>query len=109
MTVALRRVGLERAHVTVVATLDQREPMMREVAAFFGWETRGFPAAVLAGVRVPTPSAVVAAAVGTPGVAEAAALLAAGPGSSLVLTKTIVGPVTVAVGADVTSAPFSER
>ena len=54
---------------------------------------RTFAAAALAGVvasgRVPNPSEVVAAAVGTPSVAEAAALLAAGPGAGLVAAKRI--------------------
>jgi cobalt-precorrin 5A hydrolase len=56
------------------------------------------PAAALAAVAVPG-GARVAAAVGTPSVAEAAALLVAGehgPKPRLVVPKTIVGDVTVA-------------
>ncbi len=46
---------------------------------------------------MPTPSAVVADAVGTPSVAEAAALLAAGPGAELVVHKQANAVATVAV------------
>jgi cobalamin biosynthesis protein CbiG len=54
----------------------------------------GHPAAALARVAVPAPSARVAAAVGTASVAEAAALLA---GGSLLVGRTVHGRVTVAV------------
>lgn len=66
------------------------------------WPLRCFPAATLATVAVPTPSPVVAAEVGTPSVAEAAALSAAN-GEHLRVTKQIVrlpdepGAVTVAI------------
>lgn len=46
-----------------------------------------YPAARLAAVRVPCPSPTVASAVGTPSVAEAAALLAAGAGGRLLVAK----------------------
>jgi cobalamin biosynthesis protein CbiG len=49
---------------------------------------------VLAGVPVPSPSVRVADQVGTPSVAEAAALLG---GGALVVVKTMHGRVTVAV------------
>ncbi|MDQ2726234.1 MAG: precorrin-3B C(17)-methyltransferase, partial [Actinomycetota bacterium] len=58
---------------------------------------RSFTAAQLASVQVPNPSEVVAAEVGTASVAEAAALLAAGPGADLVVTKRKGGTATVAV------------
>ncbi|RBY85029.1 cobalamin biosynthesis protein [Blastococcus sp. TF02A-30] len=79
-----------------LATLDARlrEPGLREAAVLRGWRLVGHPAAALAGVAVPTPSERVAAAVGTPSVAEAAALL---DGGSLTVPKTVVGRVTVAV------------
>jgi cobalt-precorrin 5A hydrolase/precorrin-3B C17-methyltransferase len=48
-------------------------------------------------VDVPHPSAAVAAAVGTPSVAEAAALLAAGPDARLVVAKQTSAGATVAV------------
>ncbi|WP_138734618.1 Rv2231c family pyridoxal phosphate-dependent protein CobC [Modestobacter excelsi] len=79
-----------------LATLDARstEPGLREAAARRGWPLTGHPAGALATVPVPTPSARVAAAVGTPSVAEAAALL---DGGQLVVGKTVHGRVTVAV------------
>jgi histidinol-phosphate aminotransferase len=80
----------------VLATLDARaaEPGLREAAARRGWPLTGHPAAALAAVPVPGPSARVAAAVGTPSVAEAAALLG---GGRLVVGRTVHGRVTVAV------------
>ncbi|MCZ2836169.1 Rv2231c family pyridoxal phosphate-dependent protein CobC [Modestobacter sp. VKM Ac-2985] len=79
-----------------LATLDVRaaEPGVREAAARRGWLLTGHPAAALAAVPVPTPSARVAAAVGTASVAEAAALLG---GGRLVVSKRVHGRVTVAV------------
>jgi len=79
-----------------LATLDARaaEPGVREAAARRGWALIGHPAAALARVPVPTPSARVAAAVGTGSVAEAAALL---DGGTLVVPKSVHGRVTVAV------------
>jgi cobalt-precorrin 5A hydrolase/precorrin-3B C17-methyltransferase len=56
-----------------------------------------YPAAVLAAVPVPNPSDVVRAEVGTPSVAEAAALHHAGPGAELVVEKIKGAAVTVAV------------
>jgi cobalamin biosynthesis protein CbiG len=56
-----------------------------------------FSAEELAAVAVPNPSDRVARAIGTPSVAEAAALCAAGPGARLVLAKVVHGPITVAI------------
>ncbi|MGY2066115.1 uroporphyrinogen-III C-methyltransferase [Blastococcus sp. SYSU DS0619] len=79
-----------------LATLDTRsaEPGLVAAAARRGWPLTGHPAAELAAVRVPAPSATVADRVGTPSVAEAAALL---DGGVLVVGKTVHGRVTVAV------------
>lgn len=79
-----------------LATLDARagEPGLRAAAAQRGWTLVGHPAAALAQVRVPTPSARVTEAVGSPSVAEAAALL---HGDTLSVRKTVFGRVTVAV------------
>ena len=81
-----------------LATLDTRatEPGLVTAAATRGWPLTGHPAAALAAVPVPAPSARVAAAVGTPSVAEAAALL---DGGTLLVGRTVVGRVTVAVSA----------
>jgi cobalt-precorrin 5A hydrolase/precorrin-3B C17-methyltransferase len=62
-----------------------------------GGQLRLFPAETLRRVRVPTPSDTVLAAVATPSVAEAAALLAAGPGAELVVTKRKSAHAAVAV------------
>ncbi len=56
-----------------------------------------YPAEVLAAVPVPNPSDVVLAEVGTPSVAEAAALHHAGPGAELVVEKIKGATVTAAV------------
>lgn len=88
-----------------LATLDTRarETGVRAAAARRGWTLVGSPAAALAAVPVPTPSARVAAAVGTGSVAEAAALLS---GGTLTVPKLVHGRVTVAVAeAPTGSAP----
>ncbi|MFN2608976.1 MAG: precorrin-3B C(17)-methyltransferase [Acidimicrobiales bacterium] len=92
---ALAAAGLAPASVAAVATIDRRaaDPALGAL----GPPVRGFPAAALSGVAVPTPSSVVAAAVGTPSVAEAAALLAAGPHAELVVRKRRSAHATVAV------------
>ena len=82
-----------------LATLDARavEPGIVSAAALRGWPVTGHPAERLARVQVPSPSSRVASAVGTPSVAEAAALLT---GGSLLVGKTVHGRVTVAVADD---------
>jgi cobalamin biosynthesis protein CbiG len=82
-----------------LATLDARaaEPGIVSAATRRGWRLTGHAAADLAGVEVPSPSARVATVVGTPSVAEAAALLA---GGALLVGKTVHGRVTVAVADD---------
>jgi cobalamin biosynthesis protein CbiG len=81
-----------------LATLDARaaEPGLTLAAARRGWPLTGYSPAQLAAVAVPAPSPRVAALVGTPSVAEAAALLA---GGRLLVGKTVHGRVTVAVSA----------
>jgi cobalt-precorrin 5A hydrolase/precorrin-3B C17-methyltransferase len=92
---ALDGAGLARASIAEVATLDRKksEPGL----AALGLPMRGFTADALREVSVPTPSAVVADAVGTPSVAEAAALLAAGAGAELIVHKQANAVATVAV------------
>ena len=88
---ALAGAGVDPAAVGAVATLDRKaaEPAIVALADRLGVALQGvrrrrrWPA-----VAVPNPSEVVAAAVGTPSVAEAAALLASGPGATLVAPKT---------------------
>src|SRR5258707_15496505 len=64
-----------------MATLDAKasEPGSVSAARRRGWPVVSYPAGRLAEIAVPHPSAEVAAAVGTPSVAEAAALASGGP------------------------------
>lgn len=96
---ALARAGLHAGAVGLVATVEAKrhEPAVVALAHTLGVPLRVLPAGLLAAVPVPNPSAVVAAAVGTPSVAEAAALAAAGPGAQLVVEKNRSSDSTVAV------------
>lgn len=86
---ALDAAGVAPADVLVLASVDVKrdEEAVLHLAAARGWSLRFFAPHALGAVAVPTPSRVVARHVGTPSVAEAAALLAAGAGSELVLAK----------------------
>ncbi|HEX5367288.1 MAG TPA: precorrin-6y C5,15-methyltransferase (decarboxylating) subunit CbiE [Acidimicrobiales bacterium] len=92
---AAREAGHDAA--TVLATIDARVPHPAVAAVAGGRRVVGLPASLLAAVEVPDPSPVVAAAVGTPSVAEAAALLGAGPGARLVVGKVRGAAATAAV------------
>ena len=83
--------------VRYLATADVKadEPGLLAAAAERGWPVRTFPASRLAAVPVPNPSEVVRRAVGTPSVAEAAAL--AEPGATLLAAKRASAHATVAV------------
>ncbi|MGI5164362.1 cobalamin biosynthesis protein [Spirillospora sp. CA-253888] len=76
---ALRASGPSPLPVRALATVDSKlgEPGIRQAAARRGWPLLGHPAAVLAGIAVPNPSDAASRGVGTPSVAEAAALHAA--------------------------------
>jgi len=91
--------GLPPGEVGVLATLDRRaaEEGVRAVAAEFGWRLVSLAAAELAAQPVPNSSETVAAAVGAPSVAEAAALAAAGAGAVLIAPKRVFPGITVAV------------
>ena len=96
---ALAAAGLSPLSVRVVATLDRKatEPALVQLCEKRGWALQGHVAAQLDAVRVPTPSDAVRAAVGTASVSEAAALVAAGAGATMILPKQVHGRVTVAV------------
>ena len=81
--------GLHPDAVGAVATIEAKrhEPAIVAMAEELQVALRPFPPEALAAIAAPNPSAVVAAAVGTASVAEAAALLAAGPGATLVVPK----------------------
>jgi cobalamin biosynthesis protein CbiG len=83
-----------RADDVRLATLEARGSVVSAAGARRGWPVAIHTAAELAAVPVPAPSGRVAVAVGTPSVAEAAALLG---GGRLRTGKTVVGRVTVAV------------
>jgi len=89
---------LHPCEVTAVVTLDRKAevPAVRELANTLGAEVAAYPAATLAVHQVPHPSSVVGRAVGTSSVAEAAVLA---HGARLVVTKTVLGRCTLAVGA----------
>jgi cobalt-precorrin 5A hydrolase/precorrin-3B C17-methyltransferase len=78
-----------------VATVDRRADHPAVLA--LGLPMQSFPSADLAAVDVPNPSTAVADAVGTPSVAEAAALLAAGAGGRLLTPKQKNATATAAV------------
>ncbi|MEV3962327.1 cobalamin biosynthesis protein [Nocardia sp. NPDC050193] len=85
--------------IACLATLDRRagEPGPRDAAAVLGVPLYGYSVERLGRMPVPNPSERVAAALGIPGVAEAAALLA-GTGPVLV-PRQVVGGVVVAATA----------
>src|SRR5207244_11786542 len=91
--------GLARDSVAAIATIDRRvdHPALRALARALGRSVQGYASSALAGVAVPSPSPAVEDAVGTPSVAEAAALLAAGSGSRLLVPKRRSASATVAV------------
>jgi cobalt-precorrin 5A hydrolase len=86
---ALAVSGVTLANVGAVASIDLKanEAGMQEVARAHGWTIVFYPAAALAQVAVPNPSATVRRHTGTPSVAEAAALLAAGADMSHLLLE----------------------
>jgi len=95
LAAALAGAGLSPASVAEVATIDRRAA--DPVVTALGLPVRWFTPEELAAVAVPSPSEVVRLAVGTPSVAEAAAMLAAGPGAQLVVAKQAGAEATVAV------------
>lgn len=98
---AVRKV-LGNSTIRCLATIDRRaeEPGTVAAAAAFGVPVIGFGADELTRVDVPHPGHRAAVAIGTPSVAEAAALLAWrrwGGRGRLIVPKTVVGTITVAV------------
>lgn len=96
---ALREAGVTHGAVRALASAEIKasEPALIALARGHRWPLRFFTAARLAAVPVPTPSAVVAGHVGTPSVAEAAALLAAGSRAELLVEKRRSAHATCAV------------
>ncbi|HWG99472.1 MAG TPA: cobalamin biosynthesis protein [Pilimelia sp.] len=103
---ALADAELPPSAVRALATVEARagEPGIRALARARGWPLLAFPADLLAAESVPGPAERVRAAVGTPSVAEAAALRAArapGGGAELVVGKRAAAACTVAVARSV--------
>lgn len=111
ITRTLAEAGRVPGEVVALATADAKadEAGLRAAAERLGVPLLTYGAGELAAVPVPRPSAAVLAAVGTPAVAEAAALLAAGPGGVLVVGKRKSARVTCAVAGPgpVSSPPSS--
>ncbi|WP_308915942.1 precorrin-3B C(17)-methyltransferase [Jannaschia sp. LMIT008] len=93
----LRDADVAHGAVAAVATLDLKldEPALQAVAAGLGCDLRAFTVAELADIAVPNPSDVVLAEVGTPSVAEAAAVACSG--GVLVAPKRKAATVTAAL------------
>jgi cobalt-precorrin 5A hydrolase/precorrin-3B C17-methyltransferase len=94
---ALAEAGLSAASIGAAATVDEKagEAGIVDVCRRRGWPLTTYPAARLAEVDVPNPSEEPAKVLGTPSVAEAAALLHSG--GELVVEKTRSAMATVAV------------
>lgn len=91
--------GLSARAVAHIATIDRRadEPAIIQLGHRLGVPIVTYAADALASVTcIPTPSAVVATHVGTPGVCEPAAILASG-GGTLVVAKQKSAHCTVAI------------
>ena len=95
----LDELGVSPQSVMTMASADVKadEAGLQAAAGRHGWPVVTFPAERLAAVPVPNPSETVRRAVGTPSVAEAAALLAAGPRGALVAAKRTSAHATAAV------------
>lgn len=98
---ALLKADLHPASVSVIASIDVKadEGAVHAVGAEFGVPARFFGPGELRqfAPRLRNPSAVVLQEVGVPGVAEAAALAAAGPGATLIVPKVKGAQVTTAI------------
>ncbi len=102
---ALTDAGLAPGAVAAIGTIAAKadEPALAELRNRLDAPARLFSAGELRRVQAPNPSGVVAAEVGTPSVAEAAALLLAGDGGRLVVEKrkNTVATVAIAEASDV--------
>ena len=79
---ALWHCGLDQSAVAGLASIDKKndEAALLELAAVHSWPLTFYSAGELAAIAVPNPSEVVMKYMGTPAVAEAAALKAANAG-----------------------------
>lgn len=97
----LKENGITPQEVVCLASLDTKreEPALHELARSLGVPTRFFDVSTLSAEtpRLQTPSARVEALTGVAGIAEAAALAAAGPNGTLVVPKTKSTRATCAI------------
>ncbi|PWJ21968.1 precorrin-3B C(17)-methyltransferase [Jannaschia seohaensis] len=102
----LSEAGVAPGAVAAVATVDLKldEPAVHVVAERLGRPVRAFSPEALTAIDVPNPSEVVRAEIGTPSVAEAAALALAG--GTLVHTKRKTAMTTAALAR--AEAPITE-
>lgn len=87
---ALALVAQPRSAITALATIDKKndEEALLALSSQHHWPIHFYPAEELAAVPVPNPSETVRKYMGTPAVAEAAAMLAANSGvENLILEK----------------------
>ncbi len=99
---ALAEARVAPGAVACIATLDRKEgeAAINTLAVQLGVPVRFFSANELATeTRIAHPSESVAEAIETPSVAEAAALLAAGPGAKLIVPKRKSAHATCAIAA----------
>src|SRR5262249_29776188 len=100
---ALARAQISADALDAIATMQAKsgEPGIREAAEKFGVAFVIVPELELTAARgrVETRSERVTALAGVGSVAEAAALAAAGPASTLIVPRVIVGPATCALAA----------
>lgn len=86
---AFVQLGIAPEAIECAATIDRKgdEAAILELTAGMGWPLHLYAAAELARVQVPSPSETVSRHMGTPSVAEAAAILAAGTDSDGLLLE----------------------
>jgi len=86
---ALWECGLDVSAVAGLASIDKKhdEVALLQLAQLHGWPLYFYPAETLAAIQVPNPSEVVLRYMGTPAVAEAAALKAANAGMANLLVE----------------------
>ncbi|WP_313950788.1 cobalamin biosynthesis protein [Nostoc sp. FACHB-110] len=100
---------LNQNAIAGLATIDTKasEAALLELCRLYNWQLKTFSAKNLSTIKVPHPQEIITTAVGTPSVAEAAAILAAGRWDfELLLPKQIFrlsgqpGVVTLAVAQE---------
>ncbi len=110
--VLLNKAGLAFESIAGISSIDLKsdESALISLSQVHDWPMRFFRPEMLASVKVPNPSKIVESAMGTSSVAEAAALVAAGEGASLLVEKTIfysdnseVGSLTIALAESLVS------